>query len=162
MSTTEIKDPALDLTISRIIEAPREAVWEAWTDPASFEQWWLPAPEKCKVEAMELQAGGAFRTLMSSDGEDWQPHLNSCFLAVDEGERIVFTTALTAGWRPSSGGLLMTAEITLKDHPRGTEYASYVMHEDSAGRDLHEEMGFQDGWGTVIGQLAELVETRSR
>lgn len=162
MTTTEIKDPALDLTISRIIEAPREAVWDAWADPASFEQWWLPAPEKCKVEAMELEAGGALRTLMSSEGGDWQPHLNACFLAVDELERIVFTNALTAGWRPASGKLLMTAEITLADHPSGTEYTSYVMHEDSDGRDLHEEMGFQDGWGTVMGQLATLVESRSR
>ena len=162
MTTTAVKDPALDLTISRIIEAPREAVWEAWADPSSFEKWWLPEPEKCKVEAMELQSGGAFRTLMSSDGNDWRPHLDACFLAVDDFERIVFTNSLTAGWRPASGKLLMTAVITLSDHPDGTEYISYVMHEDSAARDLHEEMGFQDGWGTVIEQLATLVESRSR
>jgi hypothetical protein len=36
--------PELDLTVSRIMEAPRSAVWNAWTDPASFEQWWVPAP----------------------------------------------------------------------------------------------------------------------
>ena len=28
--------PELDLTVSRIIKAPRSAVWNAWTDPASF------------------------------------------------------------------------------------------------------------------------------
>lgn len=36
-------DTELDLTISRIIRAPRRVVWNAWTDPASFEQWWIPA-----------------------------------------------------------------------------------------------------------------------
>jgi uncharacterized protein YndB with AHSA1/START domain len=162
MTTTIVKDPTLDLTISRIIRAPREAVWEAWADPASFEQWWLPAPEKCRVEAMDLQAGGAFTTLMTSEGGEFVPHLDACFLAIEEGERIVFTNSLSAGWRPASGKLLMTAEITLSDHPEGTEYVSYVMHEDRDGRDLHEELGFQDGWGTVMGQLATLVESRAR
>ena len=160
--TTEIKDPSLDLTISRVIEAPREAVWEAWANPASFEQWWLPAPEKCRVEAMDLRPGGAFTTLMSSESGEFVPHLDACFLAADEGERIVFTNALTSDWRPASGELLLTAEITLTDHPKGTEYVSYVMHKDSAGRELHEEMGFQEGWGTAMGQLATLVESRSR
>ncbi len=36
---TDTARPDLDLTISRIIRAPRPVVWRAWTDPASFEQW---------------------------------------------------------------------------------------------------------------------------
>ena len=35
-------DPELDLTLERIIRAPRAAVWDAWTDPASLASWWLP------------------------------------------------------------------------------------------------------------------------
>ena len=53
----------------------------------------------------------------------------------------------------------MTAIITFADHPEGTEYTSYVMHKSQADRDMHEEMGFFDGWGTVIEQLARRVET---
>ena len=33
------------------------------------------------------------------------------------------------------------------------------MHKSGADRAMHEELGFYDGWGTVIGQLAALVET---
>jgi len=150
-------DPALDLTLSRIIKAPRRAVWHAWTDRASFEQWWLPAPARCKVVEMELQPGGAFITRMSENGEPFQPHLNACFLAVDALERIIFTNALLGGWRPAEQPF-MTAIITLKDHPSGTEYFAHVMHKSNADRNTHEEMGFYDGWGTVTGQLARLVE----
>ncbi|MCY1077070.1 SRPBCC domain-containing protein [Archangium lansingense] len=56
-------NPELDLTISRVIKAPRAAVWRAWTDRASFEQWWVPAPARCKVLEMDLRPGGAFVTL---------------------------------------------------------------------------------------------------
>lgn len=147
-----------DLTTSRIIRAPRSLVWRAWADPASFAQWWIPAPTQCKVVAMELRPGGAFVTEMNENGGAFQPHLNACFLDVIEEERIVFTDALTAGWRPAEHPFC-TAVITMVDHPQGTEYMAYVMHKDRADRDKHEKLGFHDGWATVMAQLGALVES---
>jgi uncharacterized protein YndB with AHSA1/START domain len=152
-------NPELDLTISRVIKAPRSLIWNAWTDPSSFEQWWIPAPAKCKVMAMDLRPGGAFVTQMSENGGDFTPHLSACFLAVDKAERIVFTNALTGGWRPAEQPF-MTAIVTLQDHPDGTDYRAHVMHKSNADRNMHDELGFYDGWGTVIGQLARFVEQR--
>ena len=150
-------DPERDLTISRLIKAPRAAVWRAWTDPRRFEQWWIPAPARCKVVEMELMPGGAFTTLISEAGGAFVPHLDACFLAVDAGERIVFTNALVRGWRPAEQPFI-TAIITDADHPAGTDYAAHVMHKSGADRASHERLGFHDGWGTVIEQLARLVE----
>lgn len=150
----------LDLTVSRIINAPRAAVWRAWTDPTSFEQWWVPAPEVCRVRSMELRPGGSFVTELRQDDGRFGPHINGCFLAVDELERIVFTDALVTGWRPAETAF-MTAVITMKDHPEGTEYSATAMHRNGADRDQHEQLGFHDGWGTVTRQLAELVESRA-
>jgi uncharacterized protein YndB with AHSA1/START domain len=157
---TSSPNPGLDLTISRIIKAPRSAVWNAWTERRSFEQWWIPAPAKCKVVEMELRPGGALVTQISEDGGKFTPHLSACFLAIDHLERIVFTNALIGGWRPAEQPF-MTAIITLRDHPLGTDYSAYVMHRSVADRDRHEAMGFYDGWGTVGEQLAALVERRA-
>lgn len=149
----------LDLTVSRIIKAPRAAVWEAWTNPDSFAKWWLPAPYLCRVEDMDVSPGGPMLTSMSEDGVTFGPHMDACFLHVEEGSRIVFTTALVKGWRPAEKPFItMTAIITMADHPDGTAYAATAMHKDKADRDNHEEMGFHDGWGTVTAQLAALVE----
>lgn len=150
-------DPTLDLTVSRIIAAPRAAVWNAWAHPASFERWWVPAPQLCRVREMELRPGGSFRTEISERGAEFGPHLTACFLAVDELERIVFTDALLGGWRPAESSF-MTAVIEMKDHADGTEYSATAMHRDPADRDEHERLGFHDGWGTVTEQLAKLVE----
>ena len=150
--------PELDLTVSRVIKAPRSAVWSAWAVPASFERWWVPAPEVCRVREMELRPGGSFRTEISQDGTEFGPHITGCFLAVDELERIVFTDALVAGWRPAETAFV-TAVITMKDHPDGTEYIASALHRNLADRDQHERLGFYDGWGTVIRQLADLVES---
>lgn len=152
----------LDLTLSRVIKAPRSAIWRAWTDRASFEQWWVPAPARCRVQEMELRPGGSLVTLLSENGGDFMPHLRGCFLAIDELERLVFTNSLVGGWRPAEEPFIsMTALITLREHPLGTDYAVHVMHKSNAERNRHEKMGFHDGWGTVTEQLARIVERRS-
>ena len=72
-------NPELDLTMSRLIKAPRAAVWRAWTDRASFEQWWIPAPAKCKVLHMDLSPGGAFVTA-DERGRRRFPAASECLL----------------------------------------------------------------------------------
>lgn len=118
----------------------------------------MPSPQICRVREMDLRPGGSFRTEISQDGAQFSPHITGCFLAVDELERIVFTDALLAGWRPADSSFL-TAVITMRDHAEGTEYTAAALHRDVADRDKHDELGFQEGWGTVTRQLAELVET---
>ncbi|GAA2237457.1 SRPBCC domain-containing protein [Herbiconiux moechotypicola] len=152
-------DPERDLTISRLIRAPRASVWRAWADPRRLEQWWLPAPATCRVEELELWPGGAFETRMSDDGREFGPHISGCILVAEPEERLVFTNALTGGWRPAQG--FMTAVMTFEAVPEGTIYSARVLHGTRVDRDLHAEAGFAEGWGTVLGQLAEQLEGRT-
>lgn len=149
--------PETDLEISRLIKAPRNVVWQAWTNPEQFAQWWIPAPAVCRVVEMDVRPGGALLTEMSEDGGAFGPHMDACYLAVEEGRKIVLTNALSGGWRPAASPF-MTAIITLDDHDQGTAYRAHVLHKDAETRAWHEEMGFFDGWGTVAAQLAALVE----
>ena len=147
----------LDLITSRVIRAPRSAVWKAWSTASMFEKWWIPAPALCKVVKMDLTPGGEFETHISENSGPFSPHLSGCFLDIIEGERIVFTNALTGGWRPAEQPF-MTAIITFADHDNGTFYSARAMHKNNADKLMHDELGFQDGWGTVTAQLARLVE----
>jgi uncharacterized protein YndB with AHSA1/START domain len=153
-------NPDLDLTLRRVIGAPRTAVWRAWTDPSQLERWWVPAPTVARVERLEARPGGALVTRMSDDGLEFVPHLDALFLVVDELERLVFTNAIDSGWRPADPDpVAMVAEIRLDDHPLGTDYQVIVRHGDPAARERHEEIGFFDGWGSVTEQLVALVES---
>jgi len=154
-------NPDLDLALDRVIRAPRTAVWRAWTEPALFARWWVPAPSVCRVARLEVRPGGGFVTEFSDDGGPFVPHMDACFLVVDDLTRIVFTNAVDSGWRPvDADPVAMTAEITLGDHPDGTDYRVVVRHGDPAARARHEKLGFLDGWGTVTAQLAGVVENR--
>jgi len=149
-------DTTFDLSISRIIRAPRRAVWLAWSDPRHLQQWWCPAPWRAEVRAFDLRPGGAFDVLML--GPDGQQEPNpGAFLEIVPEERIVFTSSLTEGWRPATPWLAMTAIITMEDAADGTAYSARVLHKDEDDRRRHEELGFQDGWGIVIVQLEALA-----
>jgi uncharacterized protein YndB with AHSA1/START domain len=152
-------NPDLDLTVERIIRAPRAAVWRAWTDPSRFEKWWVPAPALCRVDRLDVRPGGALVTRLSDDGVEFVPHLDATYLVVDELRRIVFTNAIDSAWRPTNPApIAMTAEITFDDHPDGTDYRIIVRHGDPAARARHEALGFFEGWGSVTEQLAVAVE----
>jgi uncharacterized protein YndB with AHSA1/START domain len=152
-------NPDLDLTLQRVIRAPRKSVWRAWTDPSQLAQWWVPAPTVARVDRLEVRPGGALVTSMSDDGVGFVPHMDALFLVVEEFERLAFTNAVDSRWRPTRPDpIAMVAEILLADHPAGTDYRVVVRHGDPAARARHEEIGFFDGWGSVTGQLAALVE----
>ncbi|HMR30869.1 MAG TPA: SRPBCC family protein [Geminicoccaceae bacterium] len=146
-----------ELTISRLIKAPRSAVWRAWSVPEHFARWWIPRPMECRVVKLDLRPGGGFETLMREGDGPFQPHVEGCFLDIAREERIVFTTALAEGWRPIEPWLALTAIMTMKDEGGGTRYAARVMHKSGEDSRRHEELGFHEGWGATIDQLAEMA-----
>ncbi|MFY1573930.1 SRPBCC domain-containing protein [Verrucosispora sp. WMMD703] len=152
--------PDLDLSVERVIRAPRLTVWRAWTDQSRLAKWWVPAPAHCRVDRLDVRPGGGFVTRLSDDGGEFVPHMDATFLVVDEYERIVFTNAVDSAWRPASPvPVAMTAEVTFNDHPDGTDYRVVVRHGDPAARARHQELGFADGWGSVTAQLAAFAES---
>ena len=152
-------NPDLDLSLQRVIRAPRETIWRAWTDPSQLARWWIPAPMQLRVDRLEPRPGGGFVSRMSDDGDVFVPHMDAVFIVVDDRERIVFTNAIDSEWRPADASPVpMTAEITFGEHPDGTDYRVVVRHGDPGARARHEELGFLEGWGAVTDQLAAVAE----
>jgi uncharacterized protein YndB with AHSA1/START domain len=147
-----------ELTVERFIKASPSTVWQAWSTPEHLEKWWIPAPIECKVIKLDLRAGGGFETRMRQSGEDFQPHVEGCFLEVVPDKRLVWTTVLQEGWQPAEPWLALTAIITFTPEGNGTLYRAHVLHRNTEDSLKHQEMGFFDGWGTVIEQLAKTVE----
>ena len=83
-----------------------------------------------------------------------------CFLVVEAPHRLVWTSALTAGFRPVHDPVLMfTAELTFETVEGGTRYHVRAIHTNEADAKKHAEMGFEAGWGKALEQLVELADT---
>lgn len=149
-------DPARDLVISRVIDAPAILVWRAWTRPEHIVRWFTPPPWTTPECRIDLRPGGHFCTVMR--GPDGAEHA-SCgvYLEVEAPRRLVFTDALEPGWRPAASPFF-TAILTFEALAEGgTRYTARLLHKDAADREKHEAMGFHEGWGIATDQLAALV-----
>ena len=149
---------ASDLVITRLIKASPGRIWKAWTTPDQLANWWIPAPMECQVIRLDVRPGGAFETPMREPGGDWQPHVEGCFVEVVPERRLAFTTVLKEGWRPAEPWLAMTAIMSFEAEDGGTRYTARALHKTPADARHHDKMGFQDGWGTTLDQLARLAE----
>lgn len=154
-----VLDPARDLVLARRIPAPPSALWRAWTEPALLTRWFTPAPWSTAEATIELYPGGAFTVVLRAPDGALHPS-EGCILAVVPDRRLVWTVALAPGFRPAARAHPVpdfTAIIDLEPDGDGTRYTATVLHRDPAGARRHAALGFADGWGAALDQLAQLV-----
>ncbi|CAN7359156.1 SRPBCC family protein [Rhizobium rhizogenes] len=144
------------LSLTRIIDAPRENIFRCWTDAELVKQWFSPLPWTTSAAELDVRAGGTSSvTMRSPEGED-HPNVG-VYLEVVPNERIVFTDAFTSAWVPSAKPFMVVI-IQLEDLGGGkTRYTATVLHWTAEDREAHEKMGFHEGWGQCTDQLAALA-----
>lgn len=146
-----------DLVLTRVIDAPPEKVFRAWTEPELLKQWFAPLPYTTPVAEIDLRPGGANRIVMRDPEGNDLPN-RGVYLEVIPNRRLVFTDAYTTAWEPSTKPF-MTVILTFEDAEGGTRYTARVRHRTVADREAHERMGFHQGWGLCTDQLAALAKT---
>jgi uncharacterized protein YndB with AHSA1/START domain len=78
--------PQTTIAITRTFDAPRQLVWNAWTDPDQFGKWFGSGSART---TMDLEPGGDWRCVMLYDGGE-KPFWGK-FVQIDEPERLVLT-----------------------------------------------------------------------
>jgi len=85
MNTSDTADREVVLT--RLVDAPRERVWEAFTKPEHLEQWWGPNGFSITTKEIDVREGGTWRFVMHGpDGTDYPNHI--VFTELKEPERM--------------------------------------------------------------------------
>lgn len=144
-------DPELDLVLTRDINAPRELLFKCWTTPEHLMHWFVPKPHKVTACELDVRPGGKCNTTFEVDGHLMEN--NGVYLEVIPNEKLVFTDTYTEGWKPNPEPF-MTAILTFEDIGNGrTRYTAVARHRSKETAQTHKDMGFYDGWGTVVDQL---------
>ena len=78
-----------ELIVEKLLDAPIELVWEAWTNPELIKNWWGPEGFKNTIHKMELKPDGEWQLVMHGpDGKDYKNR--SVFKEIIKHKRIVF------------------------------------------------------------------------
>lgn len=149
-------NPELDLLLERVVELTPAQMYKAWTTPELLIKWFCPPPWSVSACTMDLRPGGDFSTIMKSPEGESFPNIGS-FLELVENKKIIWTDALSAGYRPTEKSFI-TATLTFEEHDKGTLYKAHVQHKSVADRKSHEEMGFMAGWNISTDQLIKVMK----
>jgi uncharacterized protein YndB with AHSA1/START domain len=104
-----------EVVITRVFDAPRELVWEAWTNPKHADKWWGPSGFVNTTESMDFRVGGEWRYVMvGPDGTRYPNHMvykevtRPSKLVADhgDGERVWFERTVTM--EETNNGTLVT------------------------------------------------------
>jgi uncharacterized protein YndB with AHSA1/START domain len=144
-----------DLVLTRLIDAPPEALFRAWTDPELLKQWFAPLPYTTHFAELDVRPGGSNTiTMRGPDGVDLPNR--GVYLEVVPNARLVFTDAYVRAWEPAEKPF-MTVILTFEPEAGKTRYTARVRHWTQADKEAHEQMGFHEGWGRCADQLEALV-----
>jgi uncharacterized protein YndB with AHSA1/START domain/predicted enzyme related to lactoylglutathione lyase len=90
---------AQEITITRVLDAPRELVWRSWTEPEQLAQWWGPAGWTTPVSSvtMDVRPGGEF-SLTSTNEDGAEMPVRGTYREVVPPERLVLEEGAEGAW----------------------------------------------------------------
>jgi uncharacterized protein YndB with AHSA1/START domain len=146
-----------EMVITRVIDAPRERVWEAWIDEKQRARWWGPNGFSTTTHEYSLKPGGVWHhTMRGPDGAEY-PN-KSIFEEVVPPERLVYAHG---GGRKDAEtlGARFRTTVTFKALGNKTEVTLRSVFPSQADRDrVVKEFGAIEGGKQTLGRLAAHLE----
>ena len=138
-----------ELRMSRVFDAPKSLVFEAWSKAEYVSRWFTPAPLTTPTCEIDFRTGGAFRLVMRMpDGMEFP--MDARFTEIVPEERIAFAARI-------HGDLDVQTTVTFAEHDGKTTLSVHQVysHASDATR------GANAGWTQTLDQLAEHVRSRA-
>ena len=140
-----------EIVLTRVLEAPRELVWRAWTDPKQVPQWWGPRGFATTTHKMEVTPGGVWRFVMHGpDGRDYQNKIT--YLEVARPERLVYKHGGEEDLEP----VQFQTTVTFEDVGGQTKVTLRMVFPSAEERDrVVKEYGAIEGGRQTLDRLSE-------
>jgi len=141
---------------TRVFDAPRELVFEAWTDPKHLAEWWGPNGFTTTTSDFDMRPGGVWRFVMHGpDGRDYENCIT--FDEIVKPERIVYHHGGGDDVEP----VQFRTTVTLEDLGGKTRLTMRGVFPSAAERDrVIKEYGADKGLAQTLARLADFVASR--
>jgi len=143
-----------EIVMTRVFDAPRKLIFDAFTKPELLKQWLLGPPGwSMPVCEIDLRVGGRYRYVWRRDSDGTEMGCGGVYREIVPPERLVHTEQFDNPWYP--GESLIT---TLLDEQQGkTTLTATMLYESRAARDGILKSGMESGVAASYDRLAELL-----
>ncbi|HEX6701031.1 MAG TPA: SRPBCC domain-containing protein [Gaiellaceae bacterium] len=142
------------LRLSRRFDAPRERVFDAWTNPELLRRWWAAQPHWEGAEAdIDLRPGGSYRLAMRDTDSGMVHAVVGEYAEVRPPERLAYTWTWESNPAEMAGSAGSLVEVDFVESDGGTEVQ--VTHSGFASQEIagmHEH-----GWNGCLDNLERRV-----
>jgi len=139
----------LSLEIKRLIKAPRERVYAAWTNPVQLRQWFGPENVQTRNLIVDARVGGEFRwDLVNSEGENMT--MRGEYRELRPGKKIVFTWQ----WEDDEDWENHISIVTVELYDREGDTELRLTHEQLPNEESRD--GHTRGWNSALDKLEKL------
>ena len=151
-NSIDLDDP-LAIAGTRLLDAPRELVWNVFTDPKHLAQWWGPDGFTTTTSAYECKPGGVWRFVMHGpDGRDYENRIT--FEVVEPPKRLVYRHGGEVGVEP----VQFRTTVTFEDLGGKTRLTMRGVFPSAAERDrVIREYGAAEGMQQTLARLNDYV-----
>ena len=137
------------IIITRTVDAPRELVWKAWTDPKHIAHWWGPNGFTNTVHSMAVKPGGEWRYIMHGpDGTDFPTRV--VYREVVKPERLVYDLS----GEGEGDRHTFRATVTFAEREGKTQIRMASQFPSLAARDAVLKFGAVEGGEQTLDRLA--------
>jgi uncharacterized protein YndB with AHSA1/START domain len=140
-----------EIHAERWFDAPRERVWQAFTDPELIPQWWGLRSTTTIVDELELRPGGKWRFVQRSD-DGSETGFRGEYREIRGPESLTRTFE----WEGMPGHI-STETVTFTEQDGGTLVSTASVFDNREDRDGMVESGMEDGMRETYDRLAELL-----
>ncbi len=150
------------IVIERTFDAPKDLIWQMWTDPEHFKKWYGPNGFIVPVADMDLRVGGQRTICMASLDGSMTMWTTGEFTEIAPTDRLVYTESPS----DENGNVVSPAAMGMPDgYPVTTTVT--VLLEDVDGRTkmvmthagVPADSGAGDGWSQAFDKLADHIKT---
>jgi uncharacterized protein YndB with AHSA1/START domain len=147
-----------EIIITRLVDAPRSLVFEAWTDPAQLPAWFGPEGFAIETKAIDIRVGGQWRfDMIAPDGTRYGNRMS--FLRLEAPALIEVDHGSDRDEDPSAFRMLLTFD----EQANGKTIVTLrQMHPTKARRDETIGFGAFEYGGQTLDKLARHVEARGQ
>ncbi len=147
--TTVERTSERELVVTRTVNAPARLVFEAWTKPELFKQWWVPKSLGMSLRSceMDVRVGGTYRLEFEPEGMAFF----GTYLDVTPHSRLVWTN-------DEAGDSGPVTTVTFQEQGDQTLLVLHELYPSKEALDA-AGTGAADAMGETFEQLDELLVT---
>ena len=142
-----------EVLITRVIDAQRTLVWEAYTSPEHVPEWMGPRGSSMPVCEIDLRPGGGYRFVARTEG--FEMTITGVYQEVVPPERLVSTDSWGGDWPETINTLVLTEE------DGKTKISLTILYPSKEARDAALQTGMTEGLSQGFDRLEERLRNRA-